>query len=372
MRTIFLLLIICFNSVFLYSELIVDVNVYGGAVELENEAISFGLSSAAHETKAPTPPVQTKPRAYFWREDWPVAGINTSMTKDYRTPTAETAEWKLVVSVPITYTDPITLSFDASGFAVDGNLTMTGGAYTNENIALDFTAPVDRLAVTNGIYTISYVSTLSPALGLEATQDGAKLTWSVEEEIGVKEYKLVDSKTGQIIDTVVANELGEYEYTLEDASIEVTLVVIDSSGFKQTYLPEEGSVVRVSYELNPGWNLVAMPGANADISELIDVTTGAFWGWDGSTYFPVDNPEAGQGIWVFSEKSQNVLITAEESEVNLEINPGWNLTGPVENCEVPECADAVFTWNSDYENVLENDNILLRGVGYWIFSVTGN
>lgn len=330
------------------------------------------MSSLLHETKAPAPPVQTKPRVYFLREDWPVDGINTSMTKDYKALASETADWKLVVSIPITYTNPVTLDFDASAFAVTGTLKMTGGVYTNENIATDFTGIGNRLAVTNGIYTISYAQTLSPALGLEASQDGKTLTWTVEEEVGVKEYKIVNSQTGEVIDTVVANKLGEYEYVLEDSAVEVRLEVVDASGYQQTYLPEDGNVVRVEYELNVGWNLIAMPGEHSDIGELLDATAGSFWGWNGSTYTAVDYPSAGEGIWVFSQKSQTVLITAETSVKALEINPGWNLVGPVENCDVPESADAVFSWDSTYINILENDNILLRGAGYWIFSATGN
>lgn len=373
MRASFLLIFIfLLNSLFIFSETVVDVKVYGGDVELENQAVSFGLSSQLHETKAPSPPVQTKPRVYFWREDWPVDGVNTSMTADYKAPTSETAEWKLVVSIPVNYTEPVTLDFDATAFVATGTLTMNGGAYADKNIASDFTGSLSRLAVGSGMYTISYVSTLSPALGLEASQNGKTLTWTVEEEVGVKEYKIVNSQTGEVIDTVVSNKLGEYEYALEDSAVEVRLEVVDSSGYQQTYLPEDGNIVRVEYELSAGWNLIAMPGKNSDIGELLDATSGAFWAWNGSIYSAVEDPVTGEGIWVFAEKSQNVLITAEASIDEMVIKPGWNLVGPAENCDVPECADAAFTWNSSYTNVLGNDNILLRGVGYWIFSVTGN
>lgn len=375
MRKLCLLLLVVCSSL-IYGETIVDVKTYFNGAEAVPEAFSFGLkASMDHQTKAPAPPMgATTPRLYLLRENWPVQGIDSSLIKDYQVETLTAVSWKLVVEVPAGFQQTVTLGFDASAFKALGKLLISGGSYTDYDIAKNLTSTADRLTVTGGVYTISYDKNLTPAIGLKMKKKGDLLSWTVEEEIGVKAYQIVDRITGEVVDTVVAGDLGAYSYRLESETDDVVLKVVDRSGFKQNYLLPKAEQVRLHYAMAPGWNLIAMPGKNADVSELHSLSDCRFWTWNGQAYEEVIDPVAGQGIWFFSERAANVVISAEVSkETLLPLSTGWNLVGPTVNMVVPEDADAIFTWNKIYQQIAEHGNgLLIQGVGYWIFSESGN
>ncbi len=208
---------------------------------------------------------------------------------------------------------------------------------------------------------------VTPAIGLEVTLTDNVLTWSVDYELGIKEYQIVDAITDEVVDVVAASK-GAYSVELPEG-IDAKLVIVDNSGFTQTFVPSDGNKVNTVYELQEGWNLIAITGDNADISELKEVITGNIWGWNGTEYHAVDNPQACQGIWVFVQKTVQVVVTADKTDATLSLNTGWNLVGPSENILVPAEAQAVYSWNKTYEAILENTDTLLQGVGYWIFSI---
>ncbi len=207
---------------------------------------------------------------------------------------------------------------------------------------------------------------VTPAIGLEVSQEGSEFSWSVATEIGVKEYQVVNAATGEVVEVVVAGN-GSYSVTLPEG-VEAKLVVVDNSGYRQTFLPADGNIVKVVYDLKEGWNLIAMPGENADISELKDVTVGGIWAWNGAAYETTETPAACQGIWIYAPKTVQAIVTAEKSDVELSLQPGWNLVGPKENITVPEAALTVYGWNETYEQIL-NDGIMVQGIGYWIFTL---
>ncbi len=206
----------------------------------------------------------------------------------------------------------------------------------------------------------------TPAIGLEVVQTGTELTWSVAAEVGVREYQVVDVATGEVLEVVVAGK-EIYSVTLPEG-VTAKLVVVDNSGYTQTFVPADGNEICVVYDLTAGWNLIAMPGENADITDLKDVTIGNFWIWNGTAYEKTTAPQACEGVWVYAPRTAQTVVTANKSDAEITLLPGWNLVGPKENIEVPEAAHTVFAWNKTYEQILEGGT-MLQGVGYWVFSL---
>ncbi len=216
-----------------------------------------------------------------------------------------------------------------------------------------------------GAYEFDFSS--SPAIGLEFVQDGKQLTWNVAEELGVKEYRIVNVETGVVVDIVQAGK-APYSYEL-DQNIAVKLVTVDFNGFTQSYLPADGSKIRVVYELAEGWNLIAMPGANADVTDLETVVSGGIWGWNGTAYEIVSVPIVGKAVWVFAPNNVEAIVEADMVEAELELQPGWNMVGPTVNMEIPPAAYAVYAWDESYWDILHENSVLMQGIGYWIFVV---
>ncbi len=220
--------------------------------------------------------------------------------------------------------------------------------------------------INDTTFALELDPTLTPVLGLEVTQTGSTLTWSVTDEIDIKEYHIINVTTNELINVVLAGELN-YSYELE-SGVQVKLVVKDNSGLADTYYPTNGKVESVEYNLTAGWNLITIVGENADLSALKAVVGNQFWAWDGSAYEVVTNPEPTQAIWVYSPMASDATITVEKSDATIELIQGWNMVGPVNNCKTPETATFIYSWNNIYQEVIKNDDMLIRKVGYWIFS----
>ncbi len=210
---------------------------------------------------------------------------------------------------------------------------------------------------------ITSIKVTAPAMGINIVQAGNNLTWAVAYEIGVKEYQVVDAATGKIIEVVAAGN-ASYSTTLPEG-VDAKLIIVDNIGYTQTFLPADGNIVKVEYTLTEGWNLIAMPGANTDISEI----TGVFWGWNGDAYEIVKTPETGQAIWIYSPSTVQAIVTAEKIPAELDLAPGWNMVGPTENMKIPTEAHTVYGWNETYQRIVNEDAILIQGIGYWIFSL---
>ncbi len=203
---------------------------------------------------------------------------------------------------------------------------------------------------------------ITPVTGLLFQQVGVELTWSVEDETGVKAYQLVNVETGELIDSVIASEKN-YRYTLEE-DVQVKLIVVDNSGFSQTFYPENGNVVVTTYDLSIGWNLIAIVGENAETEAL----GSELWGWNGVAYELVQHSKSGQAVWIYSKIEKQVTVEADKSESKLNLEQGWNMVGVEENMAVPAGALVIYSWNELYQNIAK-DGLLLQGVGYWIFSL---
>ena len=211
------------------------------------------------------------------------------------------------------------------------------------------------------------VETTTPVVGLELVQEGNNLTWTLEAEIGVIKYQVVDAATGKVIETVNANGSDLYSVTLPEG-VKAELVVVDNHG-SQIFFPIDGNIVTTPYELVKGWNLIAITGEHADISKLQTVAIGPLWVWNGSNYEHLTIPIATQGIWIDSSVKKTVHVTAEKSDAKVSLVSGWNMVGPTNNESIPESAMSVFTYDDTYNAISKEDNLLIRGVGYWIFSL---
>ncbi len=209
-------------------------------------------------------------------------------------------------------------------------------------------------------------STLTPALGVEVEQTDTLVTWSVQEEINVKGYKLVKKGTTEVVAFVDydADKGGQYELDLVDYDGLVDLIVVDNDGKESNpYSPENGNEVTGNYNLVEGWNLISVPGDNADLSAVEAATVGTLWGWDGSKYVETDGQTAYEGIWVYATETATVTAPAIKAATTLDIEAGWTLAGPVNTVEVPENVN-VFSWNGTYSPTVSID----MGVGYWFFT----
>lgn len=206
---------------------------------------------------------------------------------------------------------------------------------------------------------------LTPAIGVEVEQTGTVVEWTVEDEINVKGYELVKKGTTEVVAFVEydAANGGSYVLDLVDYDGLVDLVVVDKNGSKSNpYSPDNGNEVKGNYSLIEGWNLISVPGDNADLSEVKAATIGTFWGWDGSKYVETDAQTAYTGLWVYSDRDQIVSVTAAKADTTLTLQPGWTLAGPANTVAVPETV-SVFEWNGVYTPTVSLDN----GKGYWFF-----
>ncbi len=210
---------------------------------------------------------------------------------------------------------------------------------------------------------------VTPTIGFEAKQLGSTLSWSVEEEIGVKKYVIKDD-SGKIITTVIADGSSSYHVELPEGITDVVIEVVDNDGSSQTYAPEDGNRQVTFYDLEKGWNLIAITADNADLTELENVASGAIWAWNEESYTSVESAEATNAVWVYMNSAKQVKIIGEKSDATINLSSGWNLVGPVENIHIPEKVLSTYSWNSIsemYQNITK-DSILQEGVGYWLFS----
>ncbi len=318
--------------------------------------INYGLtneSTAATATAAPSNRMVLERSWYFSVED-PGDDNLTDVVFDVNdiTPTPN-----------VDITDSYELGFRITNSSEVAFVSVQGGGIAD---AANDTITFENVDLQTGFYTLISIGDVTPVVGMEVTQEGKTLTWSVESEDGVKEYRIVDLKTGELIAIVTAGE-GSYVYELPSDAL-VKIIVVDESGFKQEFIPENGNRVNAVYDLTAGWNLIALPGNNPDLSELNRRISGDIWRWNGEAYEVVEKPVVGEGLWVYSEIADKIVISADKnSSPNVEFELGWNLVGYPVNTPVPDEASAVYSWSDHYQAIADLDGVLIQGVGYWIF-----
>ena len=232
-----------------------------------------------------------------------------------------------------------------------------------------------EIQATDGANTATQVITielinLSPVVEFELSITDNTLYWMAKEEIGVLKYKIfLNSK---LLTTIfVTGETKEYSYELpkgvDQATVSIT--VVDKSGFSQKFYAYRSDRQLTNYELNRGWNLISITGDHVDLAPVRQL--GDVWGWNGSSYKKVKEATCSQGLWVHSTKQHHVTVVSQKSEINRNLSLGWNLLGPTNNVLAPEVT-TIYTWSNSYSRILENDSILLQGVGYWFYSTVDN
>lgn len=188
----------------------------------------------------------------------------------------------------------------------------------------------------------------------------------MQEEHGVKEYHIINSATRAVVEVAKAEDADLYSVVVP-VGMKVELKVVDDDGSTQTFTPEDGNNISIDYKLVKGWNLIAAVGSDSNFTELKARTGGVMWSWDGSKYVVVDKPSANQGLWVYSPTSHSIRVQAVKASATLPIKPGWSLIGPSNNVNMPDNVEAVFSYNSTYNSVLNDYSLLYKGVGYWVF-----
>lgn len=220
---------------------------------------------------------------------------------------------------------------------------------------------------------------LTTAIGLEseikATEDGAEISWTVESEKGVLKYTIQRrDANGNWITVAVVMADGTMSYTVSDSDYvdgaEYRIIASDRYGTTQAF-SANGSSEFIT--LNKGWNLVSLPCADADVSELLTATSSGLWTWNGLSYVQLDStPDALDAFWVYSEAENDVIVEVRGTALthsSVQLKPGWNLCGPAENCEVPAAVEVVYGWQfSAYDEILKVDDEMVKTRGYWIFS----
>lgn len=214
-----------------------------------------------------------------------------------------------------------------------------------------------------GNYTFSVNS---PVLGLQIDLNGSVLTWSAEQEVGVASYEVQQLIGGVWTTAEVLSAGAEHYETLINPAYAVRLVVVDYSGFKQTFLPDLAGKAHHSYVLNAGWNLLSMPFADADLTNLRAVVDGEPMVWNGRSYEVIAELKPGMAFFIYASASAEATISGTRTVVPLILGKGWNLVGVTENQLVPEVVEIIYTLDSSYQEIAA-DHHLIEGVGYWIF-----
>ena len=216
---------------------------------------------------------------------------------------------------------------------------------------------------------VEYTESTSPARGVSVLQTGKLVEWTVEEELNVKAYRLID-QNGHVIETIAADGSKSYALTLDEL-VKVSLVIVDADGSTQTFESEDGNIISVNYKLKKGWNLIAVPGDNTNLKKVKEVAVGSLWTWDGEKYVRTRGQKAYEGLWVFVKTAVNIRnVSGTKSDPVKTLTSGWNLAGPANNVAVPDKVEAVFSYQQKYENILKHHDLLYKGIGYWFF-VTG-
>ncbi len=265
------------------------------------------------------------------------------------------AEGVALTNVPGTwsFTDPSIVPTVADSGVTTFEITFTSDDLVNYD-------PVTALVTLE-------VESVTPVIGLNIDLSDSTLSFTVEEEIDVDYYEIYDFDTNEMIGKLMAGE-GDYQLELPADVYQVIVKVVDKRGSSQNFFSDNNQTITTQYELQQGWNLISIPGDNGDVSELNALSTSGLWIWKDGMYTVTNKINAGEAFWVNVEQERTITISSEKSTKVLKLQTGWNLVGVVSNQRVPEEAMIVYSWKNIYTAIANEDDVLLQGVGYWIFS----
>lgn len=193
------------------------------------------------------------------------------------------------------------------------------------------------------------------------------LIWIVNDESNIDSYRIEEKKNGQWveIETVYAENLGEYSITVSNPDENEIRIVAVKDGAEMAFIPL--TIDRtVQITVTNGWNLIALPVQSDDFSPLLTKTNGPLWGWDSTRgcYHIITAPVEDQGFWCYSSNPEEsmVNITGRQTEKPFPLIIGWNLAGPLNN--PPPKRAIIFGWADGYSTPEE---LLDETKGYWYF-----
>lgn len=268
----------------------------------------------------------------------------------------------------ITQADVQAVMTDTAGVHVIAQTDLVA-RYTFDSVLTNSgTLGTDIDGVGTGTLTYAPRSSFTPVLGLEITQLDELFMWTAAKEDGVKSYTVEQQIDGvwTVISSVPAGE-NNYSVRVPDVQGQYRLKVVDYSGFVQTFNPSP-TVPQLTLETKAGWNLISLPFSVKSVADLEAQMGSQVWVWNAGHYVPALDVEAQQGFWIFQDEPTEITVEGLTLAVGqVELNRGWNLAGPVENCPTPE-AVSVYGFNGTYEDLEFTSDLMTVGRGYWIFA----
>jgi hypothetical protein len=217
------------------------------------------------------------------------------------------------------------------------------------------------LDITSGEYTLGLSQVYTAAYGFDILIRDGYVSWTVEDELNVAYYELI--LDGKVFgDRVYAGE--NYKVQLPEKYNELVIKVVDYSGLEQLFSPSLDSQF---ISIEKGWNLLSLPLSDASIKTLKELTDGPFWIWRDGRYIMTDSLSVQQGFWLYAREKRSVNIVGHLADGKVNLEAGWNMTGPAENCKRPE-GMTVYGYSKTYQKVLDIEHGMISGQGYWIFS----
>lgn len=217
------------------------------------------------------------------------------------------------------------------------------------------------LDITSGEYTLGVSQVYTAAYGFDILIRDGYVSWTVEDELNVAYYELI--LDGKVFgDRVYAGE--NYKVQLPEKYNELVIKVVDYSGLEQLFSPSLDSQF---ISIEKGWNLLSLPLSDASIKTLKELTDGPFWIWRDGRYIMTDSLSVQQGFWLYAREKRSVNIVGHLADGKVNLEAGWNMTGPAENCKRPE-GMTVYGYSKTYQKVLDIEHGMISGQGYWIFS----
>lgn len=254
--------------------------------------------------------------------------------------------------------------------AISGDFVYHSGLFSSSQASsvdtVNSRVTFSNISLSDGFYSLGSVhDTLTPVLGFSAQLEGDQLSWQAEQELDIAFYEIQYLANGQwFTESTVNAGNGHYTYLLMDSSREYRILVVDHSGFSQSFglKADERSV---SVAIQAGWNLLAFPFALADAAAALQPENpGEVWIWDGQNYWSASETAPLQGFWYFANEAAQVTLRGPIASTTLETAPGWNLNGVPENQPVP-AGQTIYSWGSTYESLLNSRGVLVPGAGYW-------
>jgi len=136
--------------------------------------------------------------------------------------------------------------------------------------------------------------------------------------------------------------------------------------------PEQNTIT-ISFQIQPDWNLLSVPLnlANMNIASIFPEAVSNAYYYDNG-YITATTAQLGKGFWLKFNSAQTKNLTGiPQSSININLNAGWNLIGPL-HVNVPTSnittnppgiiSSLFFGYSNGYQAV----TTLEKGKGYWI------